>query len=34
MQFKEAFALGDGPTEDTTQRYVFIMPGNNFLVNG
>lgn len=32
MQFKEAFALGDGPTEDTTQRYVFMMPGDNFMV--
>lgn len=32
MQYKEAFALGDGPIEDTTQRYVFIMPGENFMV--
>lgn len=32
MQFREAFARGAGNPYDTTQRYIFDMPGGNFMV--
>lgn len=32
MRFIQAFALNDGPTDETTRRYVFETPGGNFMV--